>query len=330
MAPTSSPWGAVQNSRQIARGIVEVDTASHGGIHLSPTLNAKVHAAWRDPKGWYEEDCEWAIVALTFPQHFADPMPADGECAGQTVWQYAVGVAKRWMPDEYEKVFGVTVTAEESYIRRQQLVAAATAKDLRSATAWGHRNDGHGRTRVPAGWVGVQARIGGVLGSNGSSQWWYLVPAAEYDNREGNDAVAGLLIDPSRHPEWPMLDAEEVDQPVVVTVGGTMTSLKPDVNTRNTFALIAQAHPHKGAQVGELWRYPAAGKEPEQWRALRRSGMPAGATLQAYATSEEALEAVGFTLAPYAEIPARFVGEDDDGEDMSDVAAVFAGLLAAA
>lgn len=71
-----TPWGPAQTARTIADGIVVYSIASHGGIHLSderlaqmpPLLAAMPPFAGH---GWYEEDCDWAIVALAFPDYFS-------------------------------------------------------------------------------------------------------------------------------------------------------------------------------------------------------------------------------------------------------------------
>ncbi len=47
MNPSSSPWGAVQQSEVIAEGIVRVQTASHGGILLSAERYAQVTACFQ-------------------------------------------------------------------------------------------------------------------------------------------------------------------------------------------------------------------------------------------------------------------------------------------
>ena len=61
-----------------------VQTASHGGFYLDAEMNAQVPEAWRVATfndlglaGWYEEDCDWCLVALTFPQHFTVSQMAD-------------------------------------------------------------------------------------------------------------------------------------------------------------------------------------------------------------------------------------------------------------
>lgn len=72
-----TPWGNSQNSTVLADGITSVDTASHGGYHLDDKANAKVKMLFPDfrpfaGEHWYEEDCDWAIVALAFPELFSD------------------------------------------------------------------------------------------------------------------------------------------------------------------------------------------------------------------------------------------------------------------
>ena len=71
---TTSPWGEIQQVTQIAAGIWRVDTASHGGLKLSDQRLAAMPPAWRNTaysrNGWFEEDCDWGLVALAFPDAF--------------------------------------------------------------------------------------------------------------------------------------------------------------------------------------------------------------------------------------------------------------------
>lgn len=73
---TQTPWGVSDWSERIAPGIMRYDTPSHGGYHLSPTRMREVPAVFLTAgygvdKGWFEEDCCWAFVALTFPEYFS-------------------------------------------------------------------------------------------------------------------------------------------------------------------------------------------------------------------------------------------------------------------
>ena len=76
-----TPWGPSQSIRVLGQvngeDILEVTTAGHGGIfvppavlHLIPTHRRKRAAQWSGNDCWYEEDCEWASVALAMPRLF--------------------------------------------------------------------------------------------------------------------------------------------------------------------------------------------------------------------------------------------------------------------
>lgn len=71
----NTPWGKAQEVKEIADGITRASTASHGGYRIS----AERHHAMPDVlrahepyagRHWYEEDCDWAVVALAFPDEF--------------------------------------------------------------------------------------------------------------------------------------------------------------------------------------------------------------------------------------------------------------------
>ncbi len=72
---SSSPWGHIQNAEQYDRGFASVSTAGHGGFRCAPGWAAEnlSNAARRRGMSWggalwYEEDCDWAIVAWEVPQ----------------------------------------------------------------------------------------------------------------------------------------------------------------------------------------------------------------------------------------------------------------------
>lgn len=68
-----TPWGAADHVEQLAHGIIRVDTPSHGGYYVPPETLKKMHPlalnTWAG-RGWYEEDCDWALIALSFPALF--------------------------------------------------------------------------------------------------------------------------------------------------------------------------------------------------------------------------------------------------------------------
>lgn len=71
---TSTPWGTAQSARNFGVGIVQYSTAGHGGFHVSSGLIRKMAEDMRGdayaPLGWFEEDCAWSLVVLSFPERF--------------------------------------------------------------------------------------------------------------------------------------------------------------------------------------------------------------------------------------------------------------------
>jgi hypothetical protein len=101
-----TPWGQAQHVTEIAPGIVSVSTASHGGIHLSDERIAEMPKALQDfvPFGgkqnglgrWFEEDCDWSVVALAFPQFFTD---SDVKAAHATLKGYRQEVYEQFITE---------------------------------------------------------------------------------------------------------------------------------------------------------------------------------------------------------------------------------------
>lgn len=74
-----SPWGAIDGIVVFAPGVALITTSSHGGFWLSRERLAAVPVEWREARfgrakfaasPWFEEDCDWTMVALTFPELF--------------------------------------------------------------------------------------------------------------------------------------------------------------------------------------------------------------------------------------------------------------------
>lgn len=77
MAKMQTPWGMADSVDQIGEGIVFVSTPSHGGYFVPPALNATIPATVKaltfnrlGESGWYEEDCDAALVPVYFPNWF--------------------------------------------------------------------------------------------------------------------------------------------------------------------------------------------------------------------------------------------------------------------
>lgn len=92
-----TPWGASDYAKPYGEGITLYGTPSHGGFKVSDELLATMKpevVACVDKGGWFEEDCDWAFVALSFPDRFAaDEIANAHRCLG-----YTLSMAKRGMP----------------------------------------------------------------------------------------------------------------------------------------------------------------------------------------------------------------------------------------
>lgn len=120
-----TPWGAPQHMTTLADGIQSVSTGSHGGRKLSAERNAQMRDYMRNEDGWYEEDSEWAKVAVVFPDAFG----ADVVTAYRTL--------RNWKPDAYERFTGRVLKPGDSYIRDQQTFRRDHANSLIVVSAYG-------------------------------------------------------------------------------------------------------------------------------------------------------------------------------------------------
>jgi hypothetical protein len=175
--PTTTPWGKSQTKQTYIRGINFYSTSSHGGIHVSEKLNQKIHVTWRNDNGWYEEDCEWAIVGISFP-----------EICSKEELELAHKTAKEYFPHEYEIALGIIVLPSESAKLREELFYELHKDDYIVLSAITHDKE----------FVKVIAGKGGRLinGMYPDDTKEFLVPTEEYNNRYENFA-----IDLNRHEE---------------------------------------------------------------------------------------------------------------------------------
>lgn len=171
----STPWGASQLATIYADGIVSHATAGHGGFHLSSDRNRQVDAAVRSAGGWYEEDAEWAIVALTFPELFTS---YECRCADDTV--------RSIWPDLWEKVHGRELVPGESWARDREAFDRAHVSDwvVDSAIHSVHHAE---MTEV------IATKGGRRDGRSGERR--FLIPRPEYAAR----GLYGFVIEPDRH-----------------------------------------------------------------------------------------------------------------------------------
>lgn len=80
--PQWSPWGEVQNARDLGNGLFFVSTSSHGGLYVPDAMVASMPAALRCNRysgngQWFEEDMEWALAVVwrpeLFPSEYLEP-----------------------------------------------------------------------------------------------------------------------------------------------------------------------------------------------------------------------------------------------------------------
>jgi len=110
-----TPWGWSQIISNVAPGILFASTAGHGGFKLDRKLNAQVPAEMRKRGGWYEEDCEWAIPFLTFPEIFEETH--DMEYPFEELQQIAVDTLRKYCPEAYEFLMEETLQPGESWTK---------------------------------------------------------------------------------------------------------------------------------------------------------------------------------------------------------------------
>jgi hypothetical protein len=102
----STAWGGSQMAVIYAEGVVAHMTAGHGGFHLSADRNAKIHPLLRKETPWYEEDCEWAIVAISFPDLFTGYELSLAEKTIRNTW-----------PDAWKAIHGSELAEGESCVK---------------------------------------------------------------------------------------------------------------------------------------------------------------------------------------------------------------------
>lgn len=183
--PKTSPWGAIQDKRELAPGIWSVSTAGHGGIKLSRERNAAMPVYMRNEGGWYEEDCEWAKAAVVHPIGFRRVIKIEGR-PDKTEFEYAMETFRNWHPDQYERFTGVPLQRGQSLIRDEQLFNLENETNFVVAAAWG--NWAHW---VPKDKVGVVARR-----DSDKAEKWFLVDDWLYQQRGRH-----LVIDMNRDTE---------------------------------------------------------------------------------------------------------------------------------
>ena len=180
-APKQSPWGTVQDAIKLADGAWSVSTPSHGGIKLSAKLNAGIPDYMRREDGWYEEDCDWCIPVMVYPEFalamtWTSPAGTHGGWTVEQILNNAKDTLRNWHPESYARFYGVPIESlrGQSYKYDQRCFAEEQANNLVSVVAWGdwHKN-------VPEGMVGIGATLGGDRAACATVEY-FLVPKERY------------------------------------------------------------------------------------------------------------------------------------------------------
>lgn len=107
---SSSPWGPIQTVTPLGPDAVEITTASHGGLRISPAALSRLPQAIQrtaySAGGWFEEDCDWALpyLALGLDAHEPDAARA------AEVHAAALRTVQRFHP-EHAALLGVAPAA---------------------------------------------------------------------------------------------------------------------------------------------------------------------------------------------------------------------------
>lgn len=171
--PMATPWGPSQVATRYGEGITCFDTASHGGFFLDEKRNAAMHPALRLQDGWYEDDCDWALVATGYPDLFTD---RERKSADKTL--------RDWHPDGWEGFYGRPLERSESFARDREGFEGDHAEDwIVIAATQSHAH--------PGDVVGI-ASLGGKRGAVPTRS--FIVPGGEYE-----PGKHGFVIDTARH-----------------------------------------------------------------------------------------------------------------------------------
>ena len=174
--PYTPDGSAADYGYKYAEGVWKYNTPGHGFMFLDEEHNQKIHQAWRDTRGFYEEDVCWAIVAHHFPDLFTT---RDRRDAKRTLINY--------MPHEYMTVTGETLSVIDSVRLQEEAFAAATHDKWVSISAKASGSD----------MVEVTAVLGRERRSLNRKERRFLISSAEYDAR----SKFGFIVDPDAHWE---------------------------------------------------------------------------------------------------------------------------------
>ncbi len=159
---TRTPWGTADSATKVRPGLMRYTTAGHGGFHVSKKLLAEMPEALRQPKGWYEEDAEWAKVCTAFPGAFSPTERLDAEVT-----------LRNSFPEAWEAFYGRPLEEGQSRERDRARHKEANRHNFVAVAAWGDWHDS-----VPRGMIGLCARR-----ASDNQERYALVTEADYNAR---------------------------------------------------------------------------------------------------------------------------------------------------
>lgn len=179
---SETPWGAAQFVLDVLPGIKSVSTASHGGYWLDDDRLARFVAVfpdfprWSGSPAWFEEDCDWAAVAVLFPEAFTDAQLSS-----------AVGIMERYVAEfrsdnEVANNYPAAWLPVEAYylsddgkpVRDRVLAFRESVKDCWRVTSYGSPPDGypHGCWFVVWRHATTGARREGIMADSPGKSYW--------------------------------------------------------------------------------------------------------------------------------------------------------------
>lgn len=177
-----TPWGRSDTAKRYAEGVFEYRTPGHGGFHLSDERNALVDEGVRSEDGWYEEDQDWSVVAMTFPELFTDREKG-----------YANSTMRDAYPAAWERMTRVALKPGESRRRDQDVFRSEHAGRLMViSSTTSEENPGH---------VVATASIDGRSTTRGNRL--FLIEEGAYLAGWTSNPLGMYVIDENRDREIP-------------------------------------------------------------------------------------------------------------------------------
>lgn len=179
-----------------------LDTPSHGYLIISSEMNLKIPEAARQSDCSYEEDLDWAIPTLVFPELADWPDLYGKHNNPEGTLKLARQIVLDWRPEAFEAITGEKATPENSQALRRRVDHREHINDYQSVSV-----SGSWHKTVPEGHVGVMAVRGGRnpdTGQYASKDIIYvLIPHSEYQDLIPKGAATFYtIIEPSKYKTW--------------------------------------------------------------------------------------------------------------------------------